>query len=182
MSTEYRFYCPELQREVSTEACYDRGNTGRACYGEVCEHVEKAVLQIAHDRLKARFGEQVRLEIQEADGLLRIRFHENLLLEAYFDRLFETVGFDAYLGFTHGHDFPAENVEGLVCIVDELLKGERAFVIRRSWLGLGELRLTGRDELQRMWRKYARGRRVQIIDGKGVHTKQEYQEYIQNKE
>ena len=47
MPTNYRFFCPELQREVSTEECYDRGNTGRACYGECCSHIEQAVLTIA---------------------------------------------------------------------------------------------------------------------------------------
>ena len=114
MPTEYRFYCPELQREISTEECYDRGNTGHACYGEVCEHVETAILRIAHDRLKERFGNQINLKIQEAGGLLSIHLHEKLLLEVYYDRLFRTLGFDAFMGITHGYDFPAEDVDGLV--------------------------------------------------------------------
>lgn len=179
MSTEYRFYCPELQREVSTEECYDRGNSGRACYGEMCDRVEMAILRIAHDRLKENFGDQVGLEMHEADGLLSIRFHENLLLEVYYDRLFRTIGFDAYLSITHGHDFLAENVDGLVCIVEDLLRREKAFVVQTSWLfSGGSLRLVDREALARMWCKYTRGRHTKIIDGRGMHTKAEFEQWI----
>lgn len=175
MSTEYRFYCPEQQREVSTGECYDRGNGGRACYGEFCDHVEYAICRIAQAKLTECFGTQISVEHKEPEGLLCIRFHENLTLEAYYDRLFRTIGFDAYLKDTHGHDFPAENVDGLVCIVGDLLRGEKAFVVQQSGLfGGGSLRLADRKELIRMWRKYTRGCRTLIIDGRGVHEKEAY--------
>lgn len=181
MPTEYRFYCAELQREVSTAECYDRGNTGRACYGEVCAHVETAILRIAHDRLKERFGDQITLEIQEAGDLLRIRLHESLLLEVHYDRLFRTLDYDAILGIIHGHGFPAEDVDDLVRIVGELLRGEKSFVVRPGWsFSGGSLRLLAREELARMWRKYIRGRRVKIVDGRGVHTKSEYEGWVKN--
>ena len=175
MCTEYRFFCPELQREVSTEECYDRGDSGRACYGELCDHVEYAICRIAQAKLTECFGAQISVEHKESEGLLCIRFHDNLTLEACYDRLFRTIGFDAYLKDAHGHDFPAEEVDGLVCIVGDLLRGEKAFVVQQSWLfGGGSFRLVDREELVRMWRKYTRGRRTRIIDGRGVHEKETF--------
>lgn len=172
MPTEYRFFCPELRREVSTAECYDRGNTGRACYGECCQHVEQAILTIAQTRLKARFGEQITTEYRADDSMLVIRFHAHLTLEAHYDPLQRTIAFDAYLGVTHGHQFPAGDVDGLVRLVGQLLNGAAAFVVQPNGLLPGALRLVSRDELVANWRKYTRGRRTKIIDGRGMLEKE----------
>ena len=174
MPTEYRFFCPGLQREVSTAECYDRGDTGRACYGECCAHVEQAVLTIAQTRLQAAFGDQIATEYRTGDSLLVIRFHAHLTLEAHYDPLLRTVYFDAYLGLTHGHDFPAEDAEGLVRLAGQLLAGEAAFVVQPNGLLPGSLRLVTRAELAANWRRYTRGRRTNIIDGRGVFDKVSY--------
>ena len=172
MSTEYRFYCPEQQREVSTTECYDRGNSGRACYGECCDQMERAICMLAQERLRAAFGDRINVTWNETDSTLTLCFHEHLILEAYYDRLFRTVGFDAYLKGMHGHNFPAEDVDGLVRTVGMLLRGDVCFVIRQSWLPVGgSLRLVERAELQANWRRWTRGCRTLIIDGRGVHEK-----------
>lgn len=171
MPTEYRFFCPELQREVSTAECYDRGDTGRTCYGECCAHVEQAVLTIAQARLQAQFGERITTEYCEDDAMLVIRFHEHLTLEAFYDPLQRTVDFDVYLGVTHGHQFPAEDADGLVRIVGQLMNGDAAFVVQPNGLFPGSLCLASRDELAANWRRYTRGRRTKIIDGRGMFDK-----------
>ena len=171
----YHFYCPKLQRDVNTDECYDRGNTGRACYGECCDHIEGAICGMAADQLRERFGNQLALKWREEEGLLSIRFHDGLTLEAYYDRLFRTMGFDAYLHGVHGHDFPAEDVDGLVRIVGALLEGKMAFVVRHAALFIGgSLQLVCQEELQAKWRRYTRGKRTRIVDGKGSYLKTEY--------
>ena len=180
MPTEYRFYCPELQREVSTAECYDRGNTGRSCYGELCQHVEYAICMQIQEHLREAFGDRISTMWNEADSTLTIRFHDHLTLEAYYDPLFRTIDFDAYLHITHGHQFPAENVEGLVTIVEKLLNGGMAFVVQPRWMLGGSLRLVTREELQANWRKYTSGCRTRFIDGRGIYTKEEFRQATNN--
>ena len=112
--------------------------------------------------------------------MLVIRVREHLTLEAYYDRLFRTVDFDAYLhNVTHGHQFPAEDVDGLVNIVGKLLGGEMAFVVQSSWIPvLGSFCLVDRAELQANWRKYTRGCRTKIVDGTGVYSPKAFLERI----
>ena len=82
MPTEYRFFCPELQREVSTAECYDRGDTGRTCYGECCAHVEQAVLTIAQTRLQAAFGDRIATEYRTGYSHSHImRLHREAMLQ-----------------------------------------------------------------------------------------------------
>ncbi len=179
MPVEYRFYCPELQREVGTAECYDRGNTGRACYGECCEHVERAVCSLILDMLQASYGDLIAVEKNDADDTLTICFHERFRLKAYYDSLYRRAVFDTSANGVQGYEVTVGDTAGLVQIIGKLLSCELLFVVRPGrFRSKGRLQLIECAELKRKWRSLTRGLLTSVVDSKGVYEKKVFADIL----